>query len=72
MKLRSTFRPCSLVGHGSTGIEKDVASQVGFFLVFADVKAIGLSVDFPVKVTNFVPMYILSVLLELDAETLVG
>ena len=72
MKLRSTFRPCSLVGHGSTGIEKDVASQVGFFLVFADVKAIGLSVDFPVKVTNFVPMYILAVLLELDAETLVG
>ena len=72
MKLGSTFRPRPLVGHGSTGIEKDVASQVGFFLVFADVKAIGLSVDFPVKVTNFVPMYILSVLLELDAETLVG
>ena len=35
-------------------------------------RSIGLSVDLPVKVTNFVSMYILAVLLELDAETLVG
>jgi hypothetical protein len=72
MKLGSTFCPCSLVGHGSAGIEEDVASQVGLFLIFADVKAIGLSVDLPVKMANFVSMYILAVLLELDAETLVG
>ena len=72
MKLGSAFRSCSLVGHGSAGIEEDVASQVGFFFVFAYKKTIGLSVNLPVEVTNFVSMYILAVLLELDAESLVG
>jgi len=72
MKLGSTFRSCSFVGHGSAGIEEDVASQVGLFLIFADVKAIGLSVDLPVKMANLVSGDVLPVLLELDAETLVG
>ena len=72
MKLGSAFRSCSFVGHGSAGIEEDVASQVGFFFVFAYEKTIGFSVYLPVEVTNFVSMYILAVLLELDAETLVG
>ena len=72
MKLGSTFRSCSFVGHGSAGIEEDVASQVGLFLIFADVKAIGLSVDLPVEMANFVSGDVLPVLLELDAETLVG
>ena len=72
MKLGSAFRSCSFVGHGSAGIEEDVATQVGLFLIFADVKAIGLSVDLPVKVTNLVSGDVLAVLLELDAESLVG
>ena len=72
MKFGSAFRSCSLVGHGSAGIEEDVASQVGLFFVFAYEKTIGFSVYLPVEVTNFVSMYILAVLLELDAETLVG
>ena len=72
MKLGSAFRSSSLVGHGSAGIEEDVASQVGLFFVFAYEKTIGFSVYLPVEVTNFVSMYILAVLLELDAESLVG
>ena len=72
MKFGSAFRSCSFVGHGSAGIEEDVASQVGLFFVFAYEKTIGFSVYLPVEVTNFVSMYILAVLLELDAETLVG
>ena len=72
MKLGSAFRSCSFVGHGSAGIEEDVATQVGLFLIFADVKAIGLSVDLPVKMANLVSGDVLPVLLELDAESLVG
>ena len=72
MKLGSALRSCSFVSHGTTGIEEDVASQVGLFFVFAYEKTIGFSVYLPVEVTNLVSMYILAVLLELDAETLVG
>ena len=72
MKLGSAFRSCSFVGHGSAGIEEDVATQVGLFLIFADVKAIAFTINFPVEVAYFVSGYILAVLLELDAESLVG
>ena len=71
MKLGTSLRSSPLVGHGSTCIEEDVASQVGFFLVFADVESIGFSVDLPVEVADFIPGDVLPVLLELYAKPLV-
>ena len=45
--------------------------QVGLFLEFLDVIAVGLAVDAPVDVPNLVAGVVLAVLRELDAESLV-
>jgi hypothetical protein len=71
MKLAESVGAGSFIGHRSACIEKYVAPEVGFLLVFAYVKTVAFPVDFPVEVSNFISRNVLPVLLEFDAETLV-
>src|SRR5207245_2596216 len=58
--------------HAAGSIDEQMGVQVGFFLVFLDVIAVGLAEDAPVDVANLVAGIILAMLGELDAEALVG
>ena len=72
MQFTESLCTSAFVGHRATGIEKDVTSQICLFLVFPNVEAIAFFVNFPVEVTNLISGNILAVLLEFDAEPLVG
>ncbi len=65
-------RARAAVTHRPAAVEQDGATEVGFFFVLADVESIGLGEDFPVDRADFVPLDVLPVLLEFDAESLVG
>ena len=65
-------RVLALVGHAAAGIDEQMGLQVGLFLVFLDVVAIGLAEGAPVDVADLVAGIILAMLGELDAEALVG
>ena len=71
MELGPTLGTGALVRHRTAGIQKHVAPEVGFLLVFADVETVALAVYLPVQVPDLVTGDVLAVLFELDAETLV-
>jgi hypothetical protein len=52
----------SLVAHAAAGVHQQIGLEIGFFLEFLDVIAIGLAVDAPVNVANLVAGIILAML----------
>ena len=60
------------ITHRLAAIEQDRALEVGLFLVFLDVKPVGLRPDFPVDMANVVARSIFAVRRELDRKTVIG
>src|ERR1019366_9818912 len=62
----------AMIRHAAGRIDEQMGVEIGFFLMFLDVVAIGLAEGAPVDVANFVAGVILLMLGEFDAESLVG
>ncbi len=73
--VRAVFELRQLAGfvvHRLRDIEQNPSPEVGFFLVFLDVEAVGSSEDFPVEVLEVVAGRVFAVLCELDAVAVEG
>ena len=65
-------QPVPAVIHRAAHVEQQRGAEVRFLLVFSNVKAVRTAENAPVDVPDFVAGNVLAVLLELDAEALVG
>ena len=64
--------PIAAVFHGLAGVENDGALEVGLFLVFLDIEAVGLGPDLPVDVADVVAGGIFAMRGEFHRKAVVG